>query len=81
MIVLIIRSRRPFFKSRPGKYPLTATLLIAVATLCFSFTPFSGLFSFKSLPTSVILITAAIIGVYVITAEVVKRAFYKKVKL
>jgi Mg2+-importing ATPase len=80
MIVLVIRSRRPFFKSRPGKYLLTATLLIAVATLCFPFTPFAGPFGFKPLPISVILIIAVIIGIYVITAEIIKRIFYKRVK-
>jgi Mg2+-importing ATPase len=80
MIVLVIRSRRPFFKSKPGKYLLTATLLIAVATLCFPYTPFAGPFGFKPLPASVVLIIIAIIGIYVITAEIVKRIFYKRVK-
>jgi Mg2+-importing ATPase len=81
MIVLVIRSRKPFFKSRPGKYLLIATLLIAVVTLCFPFTPFAGPFGFKPLPISVIFIIAAIIGIYIITAEIVKRVFYKKVKI
>ncbi len=35
MIVLVIRSRKPFFRSRPGKYLLMATLSIAVITLIF----------------------------------------------
>ncbi len=80
MIVLVIRSRRPFFKSKPGKYLLITTLLIAAVTLLFPFTPFAGPFGFKPLPISVMLIIAAIIGIYVITAEIVKRIFYKRVK-
>jgi Mg2+-importing ATPase len=59
---------------------LAATLLIAVATLCFPYTPFAGPFGFKPLPASVILIIIAIIGIYVITAEIIKRIFYKRVK-
>src|SRR5450759_3081159 len=39
MIVLVIRSRKPFFRSRPGKYLLIATLSIAIITLVFPFTP------------------------------------------
>jgi P-type Mg2+ transporter len=35
MIVLVVRSRKPFFRSRPGKYLLAATLLIGVVTLLF----------------------------------------------
>ena len=80
MIVLVIRSRRPFFKSRPGKYLLAATLLIAVITLCFPWTPFAAPFGFKPLPISVILMIAAIIGLYILTAETIKKIFYKRVK-
>lgn len=80
MIVLVIRSRKPFFKSKPGKYLLITTLLTAAVTLLFPFTPFAGPFGFKPLPISVIIIIAAIIGIYVITAELIKRIFYKKIK-
>ncbi len=80
MIVLVIRSRRPFFKSRPGKYLLTATLLIGIVTLCIPFTPFAAPFGFKPLSISVILMIAAIIGLYILTAETIKRIFYKRVK-
>ncbi|AKB43389.1 Mg(2+) transport ATPase, P-type [Methanosarcina sp. Kolksee] len=80
MIVLVIRSRKPFFKSRPGKYLLVATILIVVLTLCFPLTPFAAPFGFKPLPLQVILILGAIIGLYIITAEAIKRIFYKKVK-
>ena len=80
MIVLVIRSRKPFFKSKPGKYLLVATMLILVLTLCFPLTPFAALFGFKPLPLKVILIVGAIIGLYIFTAEAIKRIFYRKVK-
>jgi Mg2+-importing ATPase len=81
MIVLVIRSRRPFFKSKPGKYLLAATLFIGIVTLCFPLTPFAAPFGFKPLPISIILLIGVIIGIYILTAEIVKRFFYKKVKL
>ena len=59
MIVLVIRSRKPFFRSKPGKYLLTATLLIGGLTLCIPFTSFAAPFGFKPLPISVILIIGA----------------------
>lgn len=80
MIVLVIRSRKPFFKSKPGKYLLVATTLIAVLTLCFPLTPFAAPFGFKPLPIKVILIIGAVIGLYIFTAETIKKIFYKKVK-
>ena len=80
MIVLVIRSRKPFFRSRPGKYLLTATLLIVVITLFFPLTPLAVPFGFKPLPISVILMIAAIIGLYILIAEAIKKIFYKRVK-
>ncbi len=80
MIVLVIRSRKPFFRSRPGKYLMAATVLIGIVTLGFPFTPFAAPFGFKPLPISVILMIAAIIGLYILTAETIKRIFYKRVK-
>jgi len=44
MIVLVIRSRKPFFKSKPGKYLLIATVSIAVVTIIFPFTPLGTIF-------------------------------------
>lgn len=81
MIVLVIRSRRPFFKSKPGKYLLAATIFIGIVTLCFPLTPFAAPFGFKPLPISIILLIGVIIGIYILTAEIVKRFFYKRVKL
>ena len=80
MIVLVIRSRKPFFKSKPGKYLLAATLLVGVLTLCLPLTPFAAPFGFKPLPISVTLILGAIVGLYILTAEIIKKIFYKRVK-
>jgi Mg2+-importing ATPase len=80
LIVLVIRSRKPFFKNRPGKYLLMATLLIVAATLILPFTPFAGLFTFQPLPISFILMLGMIVALYVITTEIVKKFFYTRVK-
>ena len=81
LIVLVIRSRKPFFKSRPGQYLLFATLLTVVVTLVLPFTPLGPVFGLGPLPISFLLLVAMIVAGYVITAEMVKTVFYKKVKL
>jgi Mg2+-importing ATPase len=81
MIVLVIRSRKPFFRSRPGKYLLAATLLIGGITLCLPFTPFAEPFGFKPIPISVILVIGVIVALYILTAEIIKKIFYKRVKI
>ena len=50
LIVLVIRSRRPFFKSYPSKYLLLATLVIVGITLVLPFTPLGALFGFTQPP-------------------------------
>ena len=80
LIVLVIRSRKPSFKSRPGKYLLIATLSIAVSTLILPFTPLADIFGFSPLPISFLLPIGIIVLFYIITAELVKTVFYKNVK-
>jgi Mg2+-importing ATPase len=79
LIVLIIRSRKPFFKSMPGKYLLTATLLVAGVTSVLPLTTFGEVFGFKPLPISFIVLIFIIVFLYVVSAEIVKKIFYKKV--
>ncbi len=80
LIVLVIRSRRPFFKSYPGKYLLLTTITIVVATLIFPFTPLGKLFGFAQPSLLVLVLMAIIVVFYIILGEVVKEIFYKRVK-
>ncbi|MCX6122803.1 MAG: magnesium-translocating P-type ATPase [Ignavibacteriales bacterium] len=81
LIVLVIRSRRPSFKSRPGKYLFMATLSTVVVTLIVPFTPFAGIFGFSPLPIPFLLFIGLIVLFYIIAAEMTKKVFYKRVKL
>ncbi|HUL31890.1 MAG TPA: magnesium-translocating P-type ATPase [Thermodesulfobacteriota bacterium] len=80
VIVLVIRTRRPFHQSKPGKYLLTATLLIAGVTLLFPFSPLGGPFRLCPLSGPFFIALGAIVVLYIITAEMAKRLFYRKVK-
>jgi len=80
MIVLVIRSRKPSFRSRPGKYLLIATLSIVIITLVLPFTPVGNVFGFSPLNITTYLLLMLIVILYIITAEIVKTIFYKKVK-
>jgi Mg2+-importing ATPase len=77
--VLVIRTRKFFFRSRPGKYLLMATLLIVVVTILFPFTPLAELLGFQPLPMTILLVIGVIVVLYVIAAELAKRSFYKRV--
>jgi P-type Mg2+ transporter len=77
IIVLVVRSRRPFFKSIPGKYLSIATISIAVVTLLIPYTPLSGLLGFTPISGWILIVILIIIALYILTAEVAKKMFYK----
>jgi len=79
-IVLVVRSRRPFFKSRPGKYLLMTTLLIIAVTFALPFTPLGRIFGFEPLPVWFLLVIVVIVLLYIGGAEITKRLFYRMVK-
>jgi P-type Mg2+ transporter len=81
LIVLVIRSRRPFFKSKPGKYLTLATFLIVAVTLLLPISPLAGLLEFQPLPLSFLFMLALIVLIYIVGAELLKKAFYARVKL
>lgn len=78
LVVLVIRTRRPFLRSRPSR-PLTlATAAIALVTLALPFTPLARLFRFTPLPWQFYPALAAVLVVYGLTAEAVKSRFYRR---
>ena len=79
-IVLVIRSRKPFFKSRPGKQLLIATISVIIITLILPFTPVGSVFGFSSLSLTTYLLLLLIVVIYIFTAEIAKTIFYKRVK-
>ena len=79
LIVLVIRSRRPFFKSRPGKNLFIATLLVIAGALILPFTPLATYLGFQRLPVSTLALLGMIVLAYIVTAEWAKKIFYRRV--
>lgn len=80
LVVLVIRTRRPFFRSSPSRYLLAVTLIVCIAAFSVPYTPLAEPFGFTPLPTYFILIVMIIVAAYVLLAETVKRAFYARVR-
>jgi Mg2+-importing ATPase len=78
LIVLVVRTRLPFFKSLPGKYLSIATVFVLALVLALPYTPLAVLFGFVRLPIVYYGWMLLIISCYIISAELAKRWFYKK---
>jgi len=80
VVVLIIRTEKPFFKSRPSKNLLIATLSLVIATLIFPLTPLAKILGFVTIPALFYASIAMIISLYIVSAEIVKKKFYSKME-
>lgn len=81
VIVLVVRTRRAFYRSKPSKYLAAATAIVIGITFILPFTALGKLFQFTPLPGSFLLIVMLIVATYAIAAELTKKAFYKRVRL
>jgi Mg2+-importing ATPase len=77
LVVFAVRTRLPFFRSRPGRAMLAVTGVVGLVTLLLPYSPLAGLLGFATLPPLYLLTIAAIVAAYVASAEVVKRWFYR----
>lgn len=77
LIVLVVRTRLPFFRSLPGKYLAIVTGLVIAFVLFIPFSPLLSLFDFTHLPPVFFGWMVLIIAGYVFVAEYAKKLFYK----
>jgi P-type Mg2+ transporter len=76
LIVLVVRTRRPFFRSRPSPYLILATLLVIVFTIALPYAPLARKLGLAPVPPAFLLTLLAIVALYVLSAEAAKRVFY-----
>lgn len=80
LIVLVVRTRLPFFKSLPGKILSTATIVVLVFVLLIPALPLANWLGFSPLPLQYYWWMLLIVGLYLISAELAKRWFYRTMK-
>lgn len=77
MILAVVRTRRPFFLSRPGRLFLFAAISMALLTVLLPYSPFAPALGFVQPPAILLAITLAITLLYGAGMEAVKRVFYR----
>ena len=79
-ILLVIRTDKLFFKSKPGKYLVIAIIIALIITIIVLIPPISLIFQFVLLPFLYIIIMVMIILFYTIAIIVTKYIFYRYIK-
>jgi len=78
LIVLVVRTRNTFYKSRPGKYLSIATFLIVGFVLVLPVLPFASAMGFVAVPPVFYLAMLGIVLLYIISAEILKKYFFRR---
>ena len=78
LIVLVIRTRHVFWKSRPSNALALMTLLVMALTVALPYSPLAHLLGLVPLPGWFLLSLLAILIFYVAVAETCKVLFYRK---
>jgi len=77
LIALVVRTRRPFFRSRPGRLLLALTAVLVLVALILPYVPAASLMGFTPLPPKMLGALCFITASYVLAAEVLKRWFFR----
>ncbi len=72
-VMLILRTNRPFFRSRPGSALLWSSVVVAVLTVALPFTPLAAVLGLTGVPLQILGVLAGLTVVYVAVNEMAKR--------
>jgi Mg2+-importing ATPase len=78
MVALVVRTRGPFWRSRPGHLLLASTAAVTALALALPYLPFVSVLGFVPLPASMVLAMIVLTLAYVAAAEAAKRFFYRR---
>jgi Mg2+-importing ATPase len=76
-VALVMRTQRPFFRSRPGNLLLASTSVLIALTFAIAYLPFAGVFGFVPLPGVLVATIAVITAAYIAATELLKKWFYR----
>jgi P-type Mg2+ transporter len=81
LILLVIRTRRAFFRSPIGSALLWSSVGAAGVTLALPYTPLASLLGFVPLPLVLVAGVCGIVALYVLASEASKRLLFKEAHL
>jgi Mg2+-importing ATPase len=77
VVALVVRTRRPFFRSQPGRMLLVSTMVLIPVTFAIPYVPHIGVLGFVAVPVSLLATLAAVTVLYVLATELMKSWFYR----
>ena len=79
LIIAVLRTWKPFYKSKISRPLLIAMVLVMIITIALPYSPLSALLGFRPLAFSSILLLGLITLLYVAASEIAKRIFLRTI--
>jgi Mg2+-importing ATPase len=76
-VMLVLRTRRPFFRSRPGRALFGSSLAVAAVTVLLPFSPLAEPLGFTAISGLILATLAALACAYVLANEIAKRGWHR----
>ncbi len=80
VVALVVRTRRVFYKSRPGALLLWSSVVMIAVTPVIPFLPGAGYLGFVPLSSTLLMALTLVTVLYVAATELAKRWFYRDVR-
>ena len=77
VVMLIVRTARPVLVSKPSNRLLIAIMGVAVVLLAIIYSPINSYLGLIDLPIKALLALLGVSSLYALTAEILKKSFYK----
>jgi Mg2+-importing ATPase len=76
-VLFVLRTRRPFFRSRPGRLLAVSSLAVGILSLAIPYSPLAVPLELEGPPPSVLAALLVITALYVAATEGTKWLFYR----
>jgi Mg2+-importing ATPase len=77
LILFIVRTKKPFIKSKPGRLLIITALIAFIITVYLPFSPFADVLGFSIAHSQQIMAIGFILVAYIITADILKIIFFR----
>jgi len=76
MLLLVMRTQKPFFRSKPAPSLLYSTLGVAALTLILPYLPVASILNIAAIPPMILLTLLGVAVLYIIATEIAKHFFF-----
>jgi P-type Mg2+ transporter len=77
LVLMVMRTQKPFYKSKPAPILLYSSILVGVFTLVLPYLPLHELMNIEPVNPLILFSLFAISGLYIIVTEIAKHYFYR----